>query len=142
MRFILWYGCDTWPLRVAERRLEVFENECLRRILRHRRAEHISCTELRRQCQLNEIRSIRLQDLLRWFGNVARCEEGEMIRDLLVAKSLLLRGKEPVDSRNYWLPFSRRTLQYHPTKLFAVLADESETGWQYTKIAQERSGTR
>ena len=31
---ILLYGCETWPLRVVDlRKLEVFDNDCLRYIL-------------------------------------------------------------------------------------------------------------
>ncbi len=34
MRSILLYGCETWPVRVAdERMLEVFDNDSIRRIL-------------------------------------------------------------------------------------------------------------
>ncbi len=38
VRSILLYGCETWPVRVAdERMLEVFDNDSIRRILRVRR---------------------------------------------------------------------------------------------------------
>ncbi len=39
------YGCKTWPLRVEDqRRLEVFDNDCLRRILGRRRLDLVPHT--------------------------------------------------------------------------------------------------
>ncbi len=50
VRSILLYGCETWPVRVAdERRLEVFDNDSIRRILRVRRRDCVPSVELRRR---------------------------------------------------------------------------------------------
>ncbi len=49
MRSILLYGCETWPVRVAnERMLEVFGYSSIRRILRARRRDCEPSVELRR----------------------------------------------------------------------------------------------
>ncbi len=40
VRSIFLYGCEAWPIRVAdERMLEVFDNDSIRRILRVRRRD-------------------------------------------------------------------------------------------------------
>ncbi len=49
LRSILLYGCETWPVPVAdERMLEVFDNDSIRRILRVRRRDYVPSMELRR----------------------------------------------------------------------------------------------
>ncbi len=49
VRTILLNGCETWPLRVEDQRcLEVFHNNCLRRILGRRRLDRVACAFLRR----------------------------------------------------------------------------------------------
>ncbi len=56
VRSILLYGCETWPVRVAdERMLEVFDNDSIRRILRVRRRDCVPFVELRRRLCLTRI---------------------------------------------------------------------------------------
>ncbi len=75
---ILLYGCETWPLRVEDqRRLEVFDNDCLRRILGCLRQDRIPCIALRHRLQLRA-----LPPVLRWFGHAARRPADEIIRSL------------------------------------------------------------
>lgn len=60
LRFILLYGCETWPLRVTyERHFGVFDNDCRRRILRHHRADR--AVQIRR-CQLDETWYLQICD--------------------------------------------------------------------------------
>lgn len=67
VRRILLYGGETWPLRAAdERRLEVFDNNCPLRTLRHRRTDGVTWADLRRSRQPDEIPSTLLQRQLRW----------------------------------------------------------------------------
>ena len=88
VRNVLMYGCETWPLRVSdERRLEVFDNDCLRRILRVRRADHVPVATLRRQCKVQSISAEILKRRLRWFGHVARRPPDELIKRCMVAES-------------------------------------------------------
>ncbi len=83
MRSILLYGCETWPVRVAdERMLEVFD---IRRILRVRRRDCVPSVELPRRLRLTIIPALLVQRRLRWFGYAARSPEGELIKDLLLS---------------------------------------------------------
>ncbi len=53
VRAILLYGCETRTLRVEDqRRLEVFDNDCLRCILGRRRLDRVPRAVLRRQLHL------------------------------------------------------------------------------------------
>ncbi len=62
VRTILLYDCETWPLRVEDqRRLEVFDNDCLRRILGRRRLGRVPCAVLRRQLHLRALPPVLLQ---------------------------------------------------------------------------------
>lgn len=79
IRSILLYGSETWAMRVADqRRLEVFDNDCLRRILRRRRSDHIPVSALRSACGMFSLSSVMLQRRLRWFGHVARKPQEEI----------------------------------------------------------------
>ncbi len=85
VRSILLYGCETWPVRVAdERMLEVFDNDSIRRILRVRRRDCVTSVELRRRLSHTGIPALLAQRRLRWFGHAARRPEGELIKDLLL----------------------------------------------------------
>ncbi len=85
VRSILLYGCETWPVRVAdERMLEVFDNDSIRRILRVRRRDCVPSVELRRRLCLTSIPALLVQRRLHWFGHAARRPEVEPIKDLLL----------------------------------------------------------
>ena len=89
VRTILLYGCETWPLRaVDQRKLEVFDNDCLRYILRCRWTDRVPTITLRRRLNLRPLSPVLLQRRLRWFGHGARRQEGELIRDVLLPISL------------------------------------------------------
>ncbi len=80
VRSILLYGCETWPVRVAdERMLEVFDNDSIRRILRIRPS-----VELHRRLCLTRIPALLVQRRLHWFDHAARRHEGELIKYLLL----------------------------------------------------------
>ncbi len=85
VRSFLLYGCETWPVRVAdERMLEVFDNDRIRRILRVRRRDGVPSMELRRSLCLTSMPARLVQRSLPWFGHAARSPEGEVIKDLLL----------------------------------------------------------
>ncbi len=85
VRSILLYGCETWPVRVAdERMLEVFDNASIRRILCVRRRDCVPSVELRRRLCQTSLPALLVQRRLRWFGHAARRPEGELIKDLLL----------------------------------------------------------
>ncbi len=85
MRSILLYGCKTWPVRVAdESRLEVFDNDSIRRVLRGRRRDCVPSVELRCHLRLTSILALLVQRRLCWFGPAARRPESELIKDLVL----------------------------------------------------------
>ena len=89
VRTILLYGCQTWPLRAVDlRKLEVFDNGCLRYILRCHRIDRVPTTTLRRCVYLRALPPVLLHRRLRWFGLAARCPEGELIHNVLLPTSL------------------------------------------------------
>ncbi len=84
VRSTLLYGCETWPVRVAdERMLEVFDNDSTCRILRVRHRDFVQSEELRRRLRLTSIPALLVQRRLRWFCHAARRPESELIKDLL-----------------------------------------------------------
>ena len=86
---ILLYGCETWPLRTVDlRKLEVFDNYCLRYILRCRRIDRVPTTTLRHRLNLSSLPPVLLQRRLRWFGHAVRPPKGELICDVLLPTSL------------------------------------------------------
>ncbi len=82
---ILLYGCETWPVRVAdEKMLEVFDNGSIRRILHVRRRDCVPSVTLCRHLRLTSKPALFVQRRLRWFGHAAKRTEIEFIRDLLL----------------------------------------------------------
>ncbi len=62
IRMILLYGCETWPARAEDlRRLEVFDNDCLRCLLRCCRRDRAPSASLRQRCSLRALPSVLLQ---------------------------------------------------------------------------------
>ena len=101
---VLLYGAETWVnKRAATRKLESFNNKCLRRILGITRAQqrigYITSAEVRRRFGVEEV----LEDVvaakrLRWAGHVARMDVCRLPKTLLFS----------------WLPQKRPA---HGTKL-------------------------
>ncbi len=88
VRTIMLYGCETWPLRVEDqRRLEVFDSDCLRRILGYRRQDRIPCVALRHRLHLRALPPVLLQRRLRWFGHAARRPASKIIREVINPES-------------------------------------------------------
>ena len=94
------YGCETWSLTLREeRRLRVFENKVLRRIVGPRRDEVTG--EWRRlhneelndlYCSPNIVRVLKSRRM-RWAGHVARMGEERGVYRVLVGKP---EGKRPL----------------------------------------------
>ncbi len=62
VRSILLYGCEAWPVRVANgRMLEVFANDSIRRIVRVRHRACVPSVELRRRLCLTSIVALLVQ---------------------------------------------------------------------------------
>ncbi len=78
VRLLLLYGCETWPVRVAdERMLGVFENGSIRRILNERCSDCVPTAILRRRLCLTSIPALLVQRRSLWFGHAARRHEDE-----------------------------------------------------------------
>ncbi len=85
MQSILLYSCETWPARVAdERMLEVFDNDCIRRIVHMWRRDCVPTAELRHRLRLTSIPTKIAQRRLFWFGHSTRRPDGEVIKDLFL----------------------------------------------------------
>ncbi len=101
MRSILLYGCETWPVRVAdERMLEVFDNDSIRCILHVKRRDCVPTVEPRHRLCLTSLPALLVQRKRRWFGHAARRSEGELIKDLLLPappRTLRRRACRPVE---------------------------------------------
>jgi hypothetical protein len=76
------YGCETWKLTLREgRKLRVFENRVLRRILGPRRDEVTEEWRKLHNVELNDLYSSRnivrviKSKRMRWAGHVARMEK-------------------------------------------------------------------
>ena len=86
---VLLYGAEAWvSKRAATRKLETFNNKCLRRILGIKKAQqrsgHITSAEVRRRFGMEEV----LEDVvaakrLHWAGHIARMEDCRMPKRLL-----------------------------------------------------------
>ncbi len=84
---ILLYGCETWPVRVAdERMLTDFDKDIIFRILHVRSRDCVLLVELWCHLCLTIIPALLVQRRLRWFGKAARRPDGELMKGLLLPK--------------------------------------------------------
>ena len=97
---VVLYGCETWSLSLREeRRLRVFENRVLRRVLGPKRDEvtgewrKLHNEELSDMYSLPNIVRVVKSRRMRWAGHVARMGEGRGVHRVLVGKP---EGKRPL----------------------------------------------
>ena len=75
---ILLYGADTWSMTVASsRRLDAFDQWCLRRIVHIPYAAHITNEEVRRKTGQPPVTSVIAKRQLRLFGHLARADPSQ-----------------------------------------------------------------
>ena len=104
---VVLYGCKTWSLTLREeRRLRVFENRVLRKVLGPKRDEvtgewkKLYNEELSDLYTLLNIVRVVKSRRMRWAGDVARMGEGRGVHRVLVGKP---EGKRPLGSpRRRW----------------------------------------
>ena len=79
------YGAETWSLTKEDtRKLSVFENNCLRAILRIRLQDRISLKRIRKMAKLETpIENIIKKRRLTWFGHVSRLPNDSLAKRLL-----------------------------------------------------------
>ena len=76
VRPVLLYGCETWKITKAdERRLNSFQCQCLRRILRIRRQQAISNNRVVEMADINNISSEIRWRRWNWLGHVLKRED-------------------------------------------------------------------
>ena len=110
------YGCKTWSLTLREvRKLRVFENMVLRRILGPRRDEitgewrRLRNEELNDLCSSPNIVRVIKSRRMRWAGHVARMGEEKGVYRVLVGKP---EGKRPLGRpRRRWVDNIRMDLR-------------------------------
>ena len=117
---VLLYGAEAWVnKRVATRKLESFNNKCLRCILgitrAQQHAEHITSVEVRTRFGMEEaLEDVVVAKRLCWAGHVARMEDSRLPKEIcLVANPACrhclssvchsVRGREASPIR--WLSF-------------------------------------
>ena len=102
VRMILLYGCETWPLTAVDlRKLDVFDNDRLRYILRCCQFDRVPTTTLRCRLNLRPLPPVLLQRRLWWFGHAAQRPVGELILLFLTGENVLVGswGRGPAQSR-------------------------------------------
>ena len=78
------YGSETWQLtEKQEKKLDVFDQRCLRRILRVRWQQRVSNAEIRRRSQQEALSVKTRKARLRWFGHVSRMEGGRITKQAM-----------------------------------------------------------
>ncbi|CAH8545071.1 unnamed protein product [Schistosoma guineensis] len=87
---VLFYACETWPLRVEDvRRLSVFDHHCLRKIADIQWQHHVSNVEVRHRVfghrDDNAIDVPILKHRLRWLGHVLRMSSQRIPRRAIFA---------------------------------------------------------
>jgi len=110
------YGCETWSLTLwEERKLRMFKNIMLRRILGPRRDEVMGEWRRLHNEELNDLYSspntVRVikSRRMRWAGHVAHMGEERGVYRVLVGK---LEGKRPLGKpRRRWVDNIRMDLQ-------------------------------
>ena len=113
---VVLYGCETWSLTLREeRKLRVFENRVLRKILGPRRDEVTGEWRRLRNEELNDLYSspniVRVikSRRMRWTGHVARMVEERGVYRVLVGKA---EGRRPLGRpRRRWADNIRMDLQ-------------------------------
>ena len=94
IRSVLLYGCETWPVKMADLKdLAVFEHKCWRRCLPFRPGARPSNAEVDRRFYHKTPLSKTIQERrLRWCGHVLRMSPKRLPRQTLVADGTKLPG--------------------------------------------------
>ena len=108
VRAVLLYACETWPIKTEDARtLDVFDHRCLRYILRIKRWDRISNSEVRSRCgQSEELSLIIKRRRLKLLGHTLRRPEGTICRDVLVCEPAPSWKRKPGgQKKNLWQKF-------------------------------------
>lgn len=76
---VLLYLAETWVLTSEQlRRLNTFHMQCLRRILRVRKIDCLSNSEIVNRCCTREIVDLVEERMLRWLGHIGRMKDSRL----------------------------------------------------------------
>ena len=93
MRSVLLYGSETWSLTARLGQvLAVCDRKMLRRIVGVRWEDGVQNSEVAERCGLKEIEQVLRERRLRWYGHVARAEEGRVLREI---QEMEVAGRRP-----------------------------------------------
>lgn len=91
---ILLYGAESWPVTQSQvDRLEAFHQRQLRRILRVRFWQHVSCEEVLARASTPSMADILRQKRMAWLGHVMRMPEHRLVKQLLCGQMVGSRRK-------------------------------------------------
>ena len=81
---VLLYGSESWAITAAQLgHLEVFHNDCLRRILGNRRADRMPVDDILSRCRICPIRDMLHRRQLQWLGHLGRMPASRLAKQML-----------------------------------------------------------
>ena len=90
----LLYACETWAISLdMVSALEVFQMQCLRKIFRISKREHVPNVQILARADLNTVHDMVRFRRLRWLGHVARLENTRMPKRLMHSRIPSRAGK-------------------------------------------------
>jgi len=119
---VLFYGCETWKITKAdERRLNSFQCQCLRRILKRIRwQQRISNNRVVKMAAINNISCVIRRRRWNWLGHVLKREDEN---DCFTALG--------------WTPEDRRARgRPKPTWRRTVVKEKEKAGWKSSNVAK------
>lgn len=124
---VLLYGCETWKLTKGdERKLDVFQSKCLRKILKIRWQQHISNKSVLDTAEVEKISEVVRRRRWNWVGHVLRKDRAS---DCAVALG--------------WTPEGRRKRGRPKTTWRRVVEEErNSAGWNSWNIARRAAANR
>ena len=94
----LLYACETWAISLdTVSSLEVFQMQCLRRIFRTSRREHVPNAQILARAKMNTVLEMVRFKRLRWLGHLARQADSSLPKRLMHSRlpSKASRGRPP-----------------------------------------------
>jgi hypothetical protein len=124
---VLLYGCETWKLtKGEERKLDIFQTKCLRKICKIRWQQHISNKSVLDMTEVEKISDVVRRRRWNWVGHVLRKDRAS---DCAVALG--------------WAPEGRRKRGRPKTTWRRMVEEErNRAGWNSWNIARQAAANR
>ncbi len=110
--------------------LELFQNDCLRKICRKTVLDMARVTDMRSQCKVTSVQNIVSYRRLRWLGHVARMPDDRLPKILLFA-SLQGEGVRGAPLKS-WRDYVREDLQALKLNLTRYRKAKDRDAWKAT----------